>query len=122
MSLPNKSHNTLPVSGRFDAFTAPGVRDWLAQPERAQVPICVVDLTNATFVDSTALAVLISGMKQCRERGGDLWLCGLQRPVRIIFELTRLDRAFTIYEDYAAVLDALAVDSAENQPPEAEEA
>jgi len=28
---------------------------------------------------------------------GDLYICGLQQPVRIIFELTRLDKFFEIF-------------------------
>ena len=42
--------------------------------------------------------MLVQGMKRCRERDGDLRLCALQQPVRMIFELTRLDRAFEIYQ------------------------
>jgi anti-sigma B factor antagonist len=48
-------------------------------------------------MDPTALATLVQGMKHARQTGGDLHLCNLRRPVRIIFELTRLDQAFGIY-------------------------
>jgi anti-sigma B factor antagonist len=34
-------------------------------------------------------------------------LCELQQPVRIIFELTRLDRVFDIYPTEAAALQAM---------------
>lgn len=54
-------------------------------------------MTSVSFVDSTALAALVQGMKHSRQQGGDLRLCGLGQSVRIIFELTRLDRAFEIY-------------------------
>jgi anti-sigma B factor antagonist len=92
------------LAGRFDAHEVPQVRAWFdaRKPARA-----IVDLSGATFLDSAALSLLVQQMKHCRERGGDLALCGLAQPVRIIFELTRLDRAFRIAPDEAGALAAL---------------
>lgn len=88
----------LVLDGRFDAFDAPRLATWLddqIQPEHARL---VADLTQVTFIDSTALATLIKGMKRCRGYNGDMVICGLIAPVRIIFELTRLDKVFKIFE------------------------
>lgn len=93
---------TLTLTGRFDAYTTPPVLDWLAHARTRGTGRLVVDLDGVTFIDSTALAALVKGMKQCRELGGDLHLCRLRQPVRIIFELTRLDRALPIFADEAA--------------------
>jgi anti-sigma B factor antagonist len=98
MSVKAYHHNQIAVvqlSGRFDAHVAPEVKTLL---ERADTPAqMVVDLSAVTFIDSTALATLVSGMKRSRQRDGDLHLCGMQQPVRIIFELTKLDRAFDLF-------------------------
>ena len=56
-----------------------------------------MNLENVVFVDSTALATLVQAMKRCRQLDGDLRLSNLKQPVRMIFELTRLDRAFEIF-------------------------
>ncbi len=40
---------------------------------------------------------MVRGMKHCREKKGELVLCGMRQPVRIIFELTRMDKAFRIF-------------------------
>ena len=88
----------LTVQGRFDTYNAPPVREWLEEAVRTRPPFIVVNLAGVNFVDSTAMATLVQGMKRCRERDGDLRLCALQQPVRMIFELTRLDRAFEIYQ------------------------
>jgi anti-sigma B factor antagonist len=79
------------------------VSEWISKslPATAQA---VVNLSGVTFVDSTALATLVQGMKHCRQRAGDLRLCTLQAPVRAVFELTRLDRAFVILPDEEAAL------------------
>lgn len=95
-----------PVS-RFDAHEAPAVVEALEDAQKAGFKDAVVNLNQVNFMDSTALAALVQGMKRCRQAGGDLHLCCLQQPVRIIFELTRLDKAFDIYETESEALRAL---------------
>ena len=91
-------------SGRFDAYTMPEIKPVL-DAATAEAPANVlVDLEAVTFIDSTALAELVRGMKNARLKEGDLVLCRLQQSVRIIFELTRLDKAFTIVDDVDAGL------------------
>jgi anti-sigma B factor antagonist len=85
------------VSGRFDAQSAPSVADWLENIAATTPGRVVVDLAEATFLDSSALAVLVRAVKRCRMRGGDVRLSGVQPSVRLIFELTRLDRAFDMF-------------------------
>jgi anti-sigma B factor antagonist len=87
----------LELTGRFDTFTATPVRQWLEGAITQQTPNIVVNLGQVHFVDSTALATLVQGMKRCRQLNGDLRLSNLQQPVRMIFELTRLDKAFELF-------------------------
>ncbi|MCW1968474.1 MAG: STAS domain-containing protein [Anaerolineae bacterium] len=84
---------TLRLSGRFDAHETPQVRQKFTEhaPKNA-----LIDLSGVTFLDSAALSTLVQAMKNCRERGGELTLANMPQPVRIIFELTRLDKAFNI--------------------------
>lgn len=96
--------------GRCDRRTAPELGDWLEGVSRSGASRIIVDMNGITFMDSTGLATLIRFMKQCRAAGGDLCLADLQQPVRIIFELTRLDSAFIICPTVAAALDSFAVD------------
>lgn len=97
----------LTLSGRFDAHTAPQVREVLLQLLNEGHHRILVDMATVNFVDSTGLSTLVSGMKRCRQAGGDLALAQLQQPVRIIFELTRLDKAFEIYPDRATAQASL---------------
>jgi anti-sigma B factor antagonist len=89
----------LDLNGRFDNYTTPAVTAWLEQASRSSTPRVVVNLAGVNFVDSTALATLVRGLKRCRQQNGELYLCGLQPPVYMIFELARLDRAFSIFAD-----------------------
>lgn len=101
MSIHTRSVGTvaiLELAGRFDAHMTPPVVAWLEQTAADGPAQVVVNLEHVNFIDSTALATLVKGMKRCRQQNGDLRLTGLQQPVRIIFELTRLDKAFDIYQ------------------------
>jgi anti-sigma B factor antagonist len=98
----------LALSGRFDVYTVTNVLSWLEENTNQPPAKVVIDLTNVHFVDSSALAALVKGMKRCRQQGGDLYLCGLQKPVHTIFELTRLDKAFRIFTDEGEALKAFS--------------
>lgn len=62
--------------------------------ESAQV---VVNLRELDFIDSSGLAALAQGLKRARDYQGNLCLCCLRSPVRLIFEMTRFDRVFEIF-------------------------
>jgi anti-sigma B factor antagonist len=87
----------LELSGSFDIYSATPVRYWLEQTLEQPPARIVVDLSNVNFIDSTALAILMQGIKKAREANGDIYICGLQQPVRMVLELTRLDNVFEIY-------------------------
>lgn len=92
--------------GRFEAYTIAPVRTWFEENKNAAN--IVVDLSGVTFLDSTALAALVQGMKHCRQQNGNLHLAGLQPSVKLIIELTRLDKAFGIYPDVETAVSAFA--------------
>ena len=92
--------------GRFDAQETAKVRQALSKAAAEKEPAHVaVNLEGVKFIDSSGLAALVQGMKRCRKKNGDLYLYNLKQNVRIIFELTRLDRAFSIFLDEDAVLN-----------------
>jgi anti-sigma B factor antagonist len=88
----------LELTGRFDAYVAPPIADWLDKATNAAPARIIVNLAKVNFIDSTGLATLVQGMKRSRQHGGDLYLCNLQQPVRVIFELTRLNKAIQIFD------------------------
>lgn len=94
----------LRLKGRFDAHEVAPVREWFKGQLQAGQTRLVVNLSEVNFIDSSALSTLVQGLKQTREKGGELTLCHLQQPVRVIFELTRLDKAFTIQPSEAEAL------------------
>lgn len=94
----------LTLHGRFDAFEAAQVSEWLKERLGSGYDRIVVDMAGVQFVDSTGLAALVRAMKHCRESGGDLVLANLQPAVLMIFELTRLDKAFKVFNSTGAAV------------------
>ena len=107
-SRSQKDVKILALSGRFDTHTAEPVREWLDKATIEKPANIVVNLGDVDFLDSTALSTLVQGMKHSREQNGDLRLCEMQQSVRIIFELTRLDRVFEIYVAEEEAVQAFA--------------
>ena len=95
----------LELSGRFDAYEVPAVANWFNN--HPQTSYVIVNLSGVGFIDSSGLATLVKGLKICRQNNGDLYLSNLSQAVFIIFELTRLDKAFKIFDDEAAALEAV---------------
>lgn len=62
----------------------------------------VVDLSQVEALDSAGLMVLVSALRLAQRRGKCLSLCSVSTSIRIIFELTQLDRVFEIFESLAA--------------------
>jgi anti-sigma B factor antagonist len=100
--------NIVELAGRFDTNTVQPVAAWLEQVTTTPRARVLVNLANTTFVDSTALATLVQALKRCQQVKGDLFLCGMKRPVYMIFELTRLDKAFNIFVDEEHAIKAFA--------------
>jgi anti-anti-sigma factor len=65
----------------------------------------VIDLQKVTFVDSSGLGALISGLKAARVAGGDLRLACADKQVRYILEVSTLDR---VLRPYVTVEEALS--------------
>lgn len=57
----------------------------------------VVDLANATWMNSSGLGMLVSGLSSIRSSGGDLRLVNVSERMRRPMEITRLDSVFQFY-------------------------
>jgi anti-anti-sigma factor len=57
----------------------------------------LLDLKDVSFMDSSGLSALVSALKMTRTAGGQLYLCSINEQVRMVFELTRMDRVFATF-------------------------
>jgi anti-sigma B factor antagonist len=84
------------VAGQADLHTAPELRDALAQAIDVGERRIVVDLTEATFVDSMTLGVLLGARRRVAEQDGGLAIVCPDPHLRRVFEITSLDRVFSM--------------------------
>jgi anti-sigma B factor antagonist len=84
------------AGGELDMWAAPALRDALARALEACLPHVVVDLTDATFVDSTTIGTLLAASKHLREAGSRLQLRCTNRNVLRTFEIAGLERHISV--------------------------
>jgi anti-sigma B factor antagonist len=86
----------LALHGEADMRIASELKDRLGEVIDDGPVAVVLDLTNAAFVDSTALGVFLGAMKALRARGGRFRIVAPRSEIRRIFEMTLLDRVFEL--------------------------
>lgn len=62
------------------------------------ISLLLVDLEDLGSLDSAGLMALVSALKLAGSLGRSFQLCSVSPSIRIIFELTQLDRVFEIWE------------------------
>jgi anti-sigma B factor antagonist len=83
---------TIILGGELDLRAAPALRDALARAIKARVKHVIADLTDATFVDSTAIGALLAASGQIREAGNRLTLICTNKNVLRTVEIAGLHR------------------------------
>jgi len=102
------------LSGEVDLYTAPEFKQELLDAIGKGAKEVVVDFSKTTFIDSTTLGVLVGGVKRLRTNDGQLSLVCSDRNITKIFEITGLDRVFTIHGTRDEAVAAL--NSSESAP------
>jgi len=95
------------LAGEVDLYTAPEFKQQLLEVIGQGGKEVIVDFSETTFIDSTTLGVLVGGVKRLRSNDGQLSLVCSDRNITKIFEITGLDRVFTIYETRDEALSSL---------------
>lgn len=98
--------NVLQLDGEIDLHISPEVAESLRAMTAKKPKRIVVDLTKVTYLDSSGLAVLIEGMQNVQEYGGNFAVAGVQESVQHILDIARLDQVFQIFPDVDAALGA----------------
>ena len=98
------------LAGEVDLYTAPRFKEVIMHSIDDGALRVVVDLTGATFIDSTALGVLVSAGKRLRLRQGALAIACLDGNIRRILEITGLDGVFAICPSRAEAVGSLALE------------
>jgi anti-sigma B factor antagonist len=103
-----RGRTVVEVTGEIDVYTAPKLREQLAELVDAGRHDIVVDMQGVEFLDSTGLGVLVGGLKRVKQHDGSMNLVCTQERILKIFRITGLTKVFPIYDSVAA---AVASDS-----------
>jgi anti-sigma B factor antagonist len=95
------------VTGEADLHTAPDLDHALQGVLALGGTSVALDLTEVSFLDSTALGVLLRYRPRFVARGGDLVIVTDDRRVLRTFEITALDRMFRIEHRLADAVAAI---------------
>jgi anti-sigma B factor antagonist len=101
--------HVIELGGEVDLYTAPEFKEKMVELIESGKKQLLVDLSNATFIDSTTLGVLVGGVKRLRPAGGSLTLVYTDQNITKIFEITGLDRVFPIHASREEALEAIGV-------------
>ena len=93
------------VSGELDLHTTPELQDGIEKAGATGADTVVVDLSRISFIDSSALGVLVQETRRLEGRGDRLALVTNDPRTLRIFEVSGLNR---VLRTYATLQDALA--------------
>lgn len=100
-----KGKLVISVKGDIDAYHSAefkkGVKEKMSDSDMDVVLI----LDGVPYIDSAGLGTLVSILRDIRTQGKNLYLVGLKNNVKKIFEMTRLDKVFKIYDTLEEVLE-----------------
>ncbi|RMD89255.1 MAG: anti-sigma factor antagonist [Calditrichaeota bacterium] len=98
------------IEGEVDLYSSPEVRKVIMRLTKNQTPTILVNLGKVSYMDSSGVATLVEGLQQANKYGGKLKLANLQDSVKEVFELSRLDKVFDIYDNVEEALQSLKED------------
>jgi anti-sigma B factor antagonist len=108
---PLESAHLVTASGELDVAAAPQLSAILTMGVAGSSRTVVLDMTGATFVDSTALGVVIRSADELKGVGKSLFIVAPEGPVSRLLELTNLKQHFTMFgsrEDAVAAAESVA--------------
>lgn len=92
---------TLQPSGAINAANATAFQnELLATLSADSTTSLVIDMSQVDSLDSAGLIALVSALRKARSLDKSLALYAIPPAIRIMLELTQLDRAFNIVDDY----------------------
>jgi anti-sigma B factor antagonist len=84
------------IRGDVDLHTSPRLRELLLESAGRTPGTLRIDLTDVNYMDSSGVGTMVFVKREVGRSGQRVVLIGLQPRVRSVFEITHLDKFFTI--------------------------
>ncbi|MBW4457337.1 MAG: STAS domain-containing protein [Nostoc indistinguendum CM1-VF10] len=95
----NMSVVVLEISGILDGIRGNELRREVSGTLANGADILLIDMKEVNFIDSSGLGALVSAMQIARNANAKLFVCSISDQVRMLFELTKMDRIFRTFAD-----------------------
>lgn len=86
------------LEGRINGLSAPRLKHYLHDLVARGKTRLILDMKDVSFIDSSGLSALISGLKYTREAKGFLRIADLKEQAATVIKLMMLDRVLDIYD------------------------
>ena len=96
--------HVIAAAREIDLSAVPELRETMARVLVSGRTRVLLDLSEATFIDSTAIGVLVSALKRLRQWGGSLEAVCTDGNVLRVFEIVGLDREIPLHPSREAAL------------------
>lgn len=106
-TMVDKRQLVLAVEGRLDAETCNTLKQAFHDHVAGGRQLVTVEMSQVSFIDSSGLSALISGLKTLRQAGGGLNLAAVGAQARTALRLTLLDTVLPIFDTVAEATAAL---------------
>ena len=97
--IPKTGATVCAIEGEIDINTSPEIKKAFDKIISKKEPKIIINFTAVTYVDSSGLATIVEILKNMRSYNGKLVLSNLSPKVKGLFEITKLDKLFTIVAD-----------------------
>ena len=92
---------TITLTGEVDVYTSPRLKEEIVDIVDGGCVNIIIDLEAVSFIDSSGLGVLVSGLRRVKEHGGTLRLVCTKDGILKIFRITGLDKVFPVFSSVA---------------------
>jgi len=86
------------ISGDIDAYHSPKLKEQMEEVVKGDLKMIILDFSEVPYIDSAGLGTLVSILRDTRNYQKELKIAGLRKNIKRIFEMTRLDNIFKIYD------------------------
>lgn len=107
----NPVFKVIQPAGILDSAKGSEFRQEIGEIVENGTNIVLIDFQDVTFMDSSGLGALVLALKTVRAAGGKLFICSINEQIRMLFELTSMDRVFQIFpnrDEFASTIDSLS--------------
>jgi anti-sigma B factor antagonist len=88
----------LDIQGEIDLYTAPEIKSMIRKLINSGENNVILNFEKVSYIDSSGIGALIWSMDNLKKYQGSLLLINVVNPVKKVFELTKLNFYFEIYD------------------------